>query len=119
MRTIGGILLGCLLFFPGVELVRWLVVQVLGVYDSMSLTDGCLFMVMVLFCVYLVRGRPRAAAETSRQATLEADPYEESHLRYLPSHDAPGSPRTPRTTRGRTPSGRRATRRSERERRTR
>jgi hypothetical protein len=108
MRTIGGVLLGILLFFPGVEFLRWLMVRVLGAYDAMTLTDGCLLMIMILLSVHLVRGRTAQPAERRRRVPRESDEYEEPQLQYLPGHDRPrptrrtATSRTRRTTR-RTP----------------
>jgi hypothetical protein len=84
MRTIGGILLGLLLFFPGIELLRWLTVTVLGAYDAVTLTDGCLAMIMVLLCVHLVRSRAGRAAERRRKPEREYDEMPEAQLQYLP-----------------------------------
>ncbi len=102
MRTIGGILLGILLFFPGVEFLRWLMVKVLGAYDAMTLTDGCLLMIMILLCVHLANSRGRTA-ERARRSGREADRFEEPQLQYLPGHERP------RTTRRGTTRTRRAT----------
>ena len=59
MRTIGGVVLGILLFFPGILLLQWLAVDVLGFYDAMTLTDGCLVMIIILLCVNLTRSAAR------------------------------------------------------------
>ena len=101
MRTIGGILLGLLLFFPGVELLRWLTLS-LGAYDSMTLTDGCLLMIMILLCVHLVRSRPRPAAR-SRRAGREPDQFDEPHLQYLPGNEPPRPSRRQSTRTRRSP----------------
>lgn len=55
MRTIIGIVIGVLLFFPGI-LVLQAVSDRLGLYDSMSLTDGCLVMIIILLTIHLLRG---------------------------------------------------------------
>jgi hypothetical protein len=94
MRTIGGILLGILLFFPGVEFLRWLMVKVLGAYDAMTLTDGCLLMIMILLSVHLVRGRVGVAvhqpqAERKRRVQpREPEMYDEPQLQFLPGERA-------------------------------
>ena len=85
MRTLGGVILGLLLFFPGIELLRWLAVRVLGLYDAMTLTDGCLVVIIILMCVYLVR-MPRLArpATKAKRSTASTYPYdEEPQLQYL------------------------------------
>lgn len=105
MRTIGGILLGILLFFPGVEFLRWLMVTVLGAYDAMTLTDGCLLMIMILLCVHLVRSRQRPA-ERSRRAAREQEQFDEPQLQYLPGNERP------RTARRQSSRTRRPTRRT-------
>ncbi len=103
MRTIGGVLLGVLLFFPGVEFLRWLMVRVLGAYDAMTLTDGCLLMIMILLCVHLVRSRPVRSAERSRPARREADAFDEPQLHYLPGNEQPRTTRRPSSRTRRTP----------------
>jgi len=104
MRTIGGILLGLLLFFPGIELLRWLMVNVLGVYPAVTLTDGCLAMIMVLLCVHLAR-RPGRAVERRRRPEREFDDAPEAQLHYLPGQEQP-RPSRRRTTGSRRPSRR-------------
>ena len=53
-RIIAGILIGLLLFFPGIVLLQWLAVDVLGLYQNMSLTDGCLVYIIILQCIIIV-----------------------------------------------------------------
>ena len=55
MRTILGVIIGMLLFFPGI-LVLQAVSNRLGFYDDMSLTDGCLVVIIILLTVHLLRG---------------------------------------------------------------
>jgi hypothetical protein len=105
MRTFGGILLGLLLFFPGIELLRWLTVKVLGAYDAVTLTDGCLAMIMVLLCVHLVRSRPGRTAERRRRPERDFDEVGEAQLHYLPGQEQR------RPSRRRTTSSRRSSRR--------
>jgi hypothetical protein len=106
MRTVGGILLGILLFYPGIELLRWILVGVLGFYDAMTLTDGCLLMIMILLSVHLVRNRQRPAVR-SRRPGREQEQFDEPHLQYLPGNE----PRHP--SRRQSSRGRRSTRRSQ------
>ncbi len=55
MRTILGVIIGVLIFFPGILLLQT-VSNRLGFYDDMSLTDGCLVMIIILLTVHLLRG---------------------------------------------------------------
>ncbi|MEN6545440.1 MAG: hypothetical protein ABFE07_05300 [Armatimonadia bacterium] len=87
MRTIGGVLLGIFLFFPGIVLLQWLAVNVLGVYDSITLTDGCLVMIIILLCVHLVRGRPAPAAARQRKTSQVRDYIGDPQPEYLPGND--------------------------------
>ena len=96
MRTIGGILLGILLFYPGIELLRFVMVRVLGVYDAMTLTDGCLLMIMILLCVHLVRSRTRAAGAKATHEHEYGEP--QAQLHYLPSERAGRAPAPRRRT---------------------
>ncbi|NPV46637.1 MAG: hypothetical protein HPY69_06750 [Armatimonadetes bacterium] len=86
MRTLGGVLLGIGLFFPGIVLLQWLSVNVLGIYDSMTLTDGCLVMIIILLCVNLAHMRPSRAARPAdrRRSDYDFEPTPAPRLRYLP-----------------------------------
>ena len=55
MRTALGVIVGLALFFPGIVLLQWLS-SALGLYDDMTLTDGCLVMIIILLSILLVRG---------------------------------------------------------------
>lgn len=98
MRTLGGVLLGLLLFFPGIVLLRWVSVSVLGAYDALTLTDGCLVMIMILLCINLARGTSAVAVRSqarqrrlARSTEFPADPQ----LQYLPGDEAPRERRRP------------------------
>jgi hypothetical protein len=52
-RVIIGIAIGIALFFPGIVLLQWLAVDVLGLYPNMTLTDGCLVYIIILQCVII------------------------------------------------------------------
>lgn len=95
MRTLGGVLLGIVLFFPGIVLVQWLSVNVLGIYDSMTLTDGCLVMVIILLCVNLAHMRPARAARPAerRRSDYDLEPTPVPRLRYLPGSGGTDRPR--------------------------
>lgn len=66
MRTFWGIVLGLLLFFPGTVLLQW-VTRALGLYQTMSLTEACLVMILVLLTVIAVQHRPGARAAGEAQ----------------------------------------------------
>jgi hypothetical protein len=92
MRTIGGVLLGLLLFFPGVILLKWLSVSVLGVYGALTVTDGCLVMIIILLCVIIVRGAavpaPAKAAAKTRRAQKTVEQYTgDPQLEFLPGEE--------------------------------
>lgn len=55
MRVTFGVILGVLLFFPGIVLLQW-ISNGLGLYDDLTVTDGCLVMILILLAVFLVRG---------------------------------------------------------------
>ena len=55
-RLLAGLALGIALVFPGAELIKWMAVQVLGVYTDMTLTEACLGMIIILQAIILVRG---------------------------------------------------------------
>jgi hypothetical protein len=83
MRTLGGVVLGILLFFPGIVFLQWISVSVLGWYDAMTLTDGCLVMIIILMCVFLVHlPRGQKAARKQRRPDSYAA-YGETELHYL------------------------------------
>lgn len=79
MRTIGGIALGFALFFPGIVFLRWFYVSLFGFYDEITVTDGCLVMIIVLLSVQLVRSG--ALRQSSRSRNPRAADDEHSHLR--------------------------------------
>ena len=84
MRIIWGIILGLALFFPGIELVRWLGEEKLG-YEEMSVTDGCLVMLIILLSVIIVSGLSRRdQARPSRREPAspgpETQPYPQDEL---------------------------------------
>jgi len=57
------------LFFPGILLLQW-ASTALGLYDDMTLTDGCLVMIVILLCVLLLRGGLHGGAAEQRDAGL-------------------------------------------------
>ena len=52
MRVVAGILLGLVLFFPGITLLQWVAEDLLG--QQMTLTDGCLVMIIILLSIIIV-----------------------------------------------------------------
>lgn len=116
MRTFGGVLLGLALFFPGVILLRWLAVNVFGAYDALTVTDGCLVMIMILLSVNLVR-RTESAASTSRATARSRrtatpappEPYQtDARFELLTGHSArERETEEPTPRRRREPTGRR------------
>ncbi len=70
MRRLFGALIGLLLFFPGAEVLKWLVVRELRLYQEMTLTDALLAIIIVLASM-IIFGQPRralSAEELERQA---------------------------------------------------
>ena len=55
MRVIFGVIVGVLLFFPGIFVLQW-ISNSLGLYDDLTVTDGCLVMILILLAIFLVRG---------------------------------------------------------------
>ena len=79
MRVFWGIVLGLVLFFPGIVLVRWVGEELLG-YGEMSVTDGCLLIIIILLSVIIVTGisRHQQRSLSRRQPSTsgsETDPY--------------------------------------------
>jgi hypothetical protein len=70
MRRLVGLLIGFALFFPGALILQWLVVDELGIYQDMTLTDALLAIIIILAGVVLF-GQPRrplTAEELEEQA---------------------------------------------------
>lgn len=114
MRTLAGIALFVGLFYPGILAVQWLSENVLGIYDHVTLTDGCLAMIMLLLCINLMhQRRPNQAARRNSRPT-HVDPYADTdvpppgRLRYLSGAGTPEEQPAPRPRRK--PTGRRPTR---------
>lgn len=77
MRVIFGLMLAVVLIFPGVEFLRWLAVDLTGLYDDMTLTEAFLGMIVVLLSVLLVRGlRATAGREAQPRAGMSGDSIE-------------------------------------------
>ena len=85
MRIIWGIILGVVLFFPGIVLVQWLGEDLLE-YREMSVTDGCLVMIMILLSVIIVTGLARRNAnQPSRRQQASAGSEAEHYPPKEPS----------------------------------
>jgi hypothetical protein len=59
MRVFLGVALGVLLFFPGILFLQFVASDVLGLYEQVTLTDGCLVMIIILLSVIIVTGASR------------------------------------------------------------
>jgi len=102
VRTAFGVIIALLMLFPGIVLLQWFV-GAFGLYDSMTLTDGCLVMIMVLLSVNLMHMRRTQSRPASRPRTQAEDTRETAmpRLRYLPGQKGPseraqGHPRSRR-----------------------
>jgi hypothetical protein len=71
IRTVFGLVIGLLLIFPGLELLRWLATKVTGLYPDMTLTGACLGMIIILQSVSIARTirlpRPQPAEQPRQQ----------------------------------------------------
>ena len=65
MRLVLGIVLGLALFFPGITVIQWLGEEVLG-YKEMTVTDGCLALIIILLSVIVVMLIPRRRQKETR-----------------------------------------------------
>jgi type II secretory pathway pseudopilin PulG len=70
MRRVFGLIMGILLFFPGALILRWLVVDELGIYQEMTLTDALLAIIIILAgaLIFGQSRRPLTADEIQEQA---------------------------------------------------
>ena len=93
-RIIAGILIGLLLFFPGIVLLQWLAVDVLGLYQAMSLTDGCLVFIIILQCIIIVLQVSRGPSSARYPARLAMMGGERAHP-LLDDDDPPYVPPRP------------------------
>jgi hypothetical protein len=59
-RRLIGILVGVFLVYPGAELLRWLSVDVLGLYADMTLQEAFLAEIVILLAAFLIGGGGRA-----------------------------------------------------------
>ena len=96
MRVFWGLFLGLALFFPGIVLVRWLGQDVLG-YTEMSVTDGCLVMIIILLSVIIVTGVHRRAEPQQSSRRQPAAPGAE--LQPYPHPEPQRGVRRPRSRR--------------------
>jgi len=85
MRVFWGIVLGIVLFFPGIVLVQWVGEDLLG-YKEMPVTDGCLVMIITLLSVIIVTGISRRQQRSFSQRQPSAPGSEtESYPQQPPS----------------------------------
>jgi len=98
-RVLAVIVLAAVILFPGVELLRFVFADVLGLYKEMSLTDCLLFFVILLLCALLLQRRteePRLRAVGNRLEP-EPTPQPERGRRRPPSTTRPSPARPPRS----------------------
>ncbi|MGQ9730305.1 MAG: hypothetical protein ACUVX8_03450 [Candidatus Zipacnadales bacterium] len=89
-RLIAVIFLASVMLFPGVEVLRFLFADVLGIYQDMSLTDCLLFFVIMLLCALLLQ---RRSEETHLRAVGNKPvPKPVRNASHIPT-DAPITPR--------------------------
>ncbi len=53
VKTVYGLLLGIALFYPGTVVVRWLVVDVLGLLSRMSTSEALLAIIVITLSVFI------------------------------------------------------------------
>lgn len=66
------VLIAFFLIVPGIEVLRWIVVDVWHLYDELTLTDGCLIILVVLqaaILLQLIALQHQRARESSEDAT--------------------------------------------------
>ena len=104
MRVFLGILLGLVLFFLGIPAVQWLGQDLLG-YKDMTVTDGCLVMIIILLSVIIVTrmaGQPESEQFQPPQPTSsgpEASAYPQQQPRRGVRGSSQRSSRQPATSR--------------------
>jgi hypothetical protein len=59
-RTLVGLVIGIVLIFPGIELIRWLATSVFQVYPDMTLTEASLAVIIIMQAIILARGSRRS-----------------------------------------------------------
>ncbi len=77
MRVVAGILLGLLIFFPGVLFLQWVSEDLLGIYRPMTLTDACLVMIIILQSVIIVTGLSRNSTSSAERWLLNGQGVED------------------------------------------
>ena len=123
MRRIFGLLVGLALFFPGAQILRWLIVDELGIYQQMTLTDALLAIIIILAGAVLF-GQPRRhltaeeleeQAEKMELASRRLEKAQRQHAQAVRAQrlNRRGSPRDSSSTR-RTPRSSSASSRSSR-----
>ncbi len=91
MRVIGGIVLGLALFFPGITLLQWIAEDLLG--QQMTITDGCLVMIIILLSIIIVTRLPRDQTQEQSRPRVRRD------MSAAGQQPAPYSPPSVTTTR--------------------
>jgi hypothetical protein len=77
-RVLAVIVLAAVILFPGVELIRFLFSDLLGLYKEMSLTDCLLFFVILLLCALLLQRRTEEPRLRAVGPKVEEKPSRES-----------------------------------------
>ena len=102
-RVLAVIVLAAVILFPGVELIRFVFSDALGLYQEMSLTDCLLFFVILLLCALLLQ---RRAPEEPRLRAVghKVEPRPQRHTeRPSRSTSRPARPTPEATPRPRDP----------------
>ena len=108
MRVIGGIVLGLVLFFPGITLLQWVAEDLLG--QQMTITDGCLVMIIILLSVIIVTRLPlsRTQQESPQRTRRESSAAGEQLTPYSRASTPTTRQRRPRQSSDRSPRARRS-----------
>ncbi len=93
-RAIAAIVLAAIMLVPGVELLRFVMRDLIGLYPNMTQTDCLLFFVIVLLCGLLLQ---RAGEEKPKRKRSG-----DSALRLAGHETPPPKRRSTRTSSGRT-----------------
>lgn len=67
-RVIGSLVIAGLILFPGIELLRFVVKDILGLYAEFTNQEALLFFVIVLLCALILGQRAPAEGRSSRRS---------------------------------------------------
>jgi hypothetical protein len=82
IRTAVGLVIGLLLIFPGLELLKWLATTVTGLYPDMTLTEACLGMIIILQSVSIVRTMRVSRLQALDQPRVQQAPRPQPRPQY-------------------------------------